>query len=242
MIEYGNRYIVPSPAIEQQDRLSLFAGTLEFVLKNKLFQDVPQSAFRGQFSMYPDRVGEALNGRRAYHLGNQCGYISERLRTCLEDEGIESSRQRSAHLSQFDHAYLTTYVAGIEILIDPTIQQFIDGHTHVFVGTREQLKMLLKEKVGPGKPYRYTEEMIELVGIRKSAEEIFDIIWGNTSLPADDEWFQTSPEQKQLKRELDIIHADTQARIKEIMDNRPQFEVDVFPGVSRFFRRKRKES
>jgi len=75
-----------------------------------------------------------------------------------------------------EHEYLTTPTLSGEVLIDPTIGQYIAGHNHIFVGTRKQLKKVVEKQTGKGKKYSLSP-----LARDRTPSELFLDIWGNRS-------------------------------------------------------------
>lgn len=94
----------------------------------------------GRLSISPDAVDTTVTGDE---LRGKCDLLSEELRIALRkiDFTVELKHARR-------HSYLTVFHKGHEIIIDPTIGQFIEGHNHVFVGTIHQLRDLPLSKIG----------------------------------------------------------------------------------------------
>ena len=82
--------------------------------------------------------------------------------------GVCSSSAKIAHI------FLITEVNREEIIIDPTIGQFLTKHTHTFIGSREQLKLLVFNAFNSG-------DFNDLKCGSKSAEELYLNIWGTQS-------------------------------------------------------------
>jgi hypothetical protein len=72
-----------------------------------------------------------------------------------------------------EHVYLTTTIDGQELIIDPTIAQYVAGYDQIFFGTRAELKTLIMHPT--------TQFTGSVAGTR---EQIFLRYWGNTSMPA----------------------------------------------------------
>lgn len=135
------------------------------------------------------RENELLNLLFA-HCKGKCSTYSEIFKTSLERMGIlakvtlpeidEIEKSEMSELPKFSrssiHRYLQVLeidgvsVEDLDILVDPTIGQFIRGHFHIFVGTREDLRVLVKEAIQSGK----------IINTR-FPEHIFIRAWGNKS-------------------------------------------------------------
>ncbi len=103
-------------------------------------------------STKPDQVDSQVDENFLYGM---CGTFSEALHEALIDEGIMADKKLSEAKDLSAHTYLSiTTDTGTEIIVDITIGQFIKGHNHAFVGTREQLKDLVENQTGEGKPYQ----------------------------------------------------------------------------------------
>lgn len=131
------------------------------------------SDFQGKLSTQrlkvdPKITSEVLFGR--------CGTFTEELRIVLKPENLDIYTCYSDRRDGSGHAYLCVNSGGMEILIDPSIGQFIEGHPHVFVGTREKLRDLVVNQTGEGKPYHIVH-----TSSANNPQEAFERIWGNTS-------------------------------------------------------------
>ncbi len=103
------------------------------------FADNPHAqAFQGALSTCPFRTtvtSEALMGK--------CGILAGELQRALSDTGLPTEMCISEDRQTTWHRSLRTVVDGVEVIIDPSIGQYVAGHNHVFVGTRAQLKQLI---------------------------------------------------------------------------------------------------
>jgi hypothetical protein len=110
-------------------------------------------------------------------LSYNCGRFSAELKKCLLKLGIQTTMS-SASNDKPEHVYLVPDNIPYDIIIDPTIGQFIMGYDTVFVGTRDQLKNIVINQTGTDKQYK----LRNYAGITDS-EELFTIMWGNNSVP-----------------------------------------------------------
>jgi hypothetical protein len=67
------------------------------------------------------------------------------LRTFLEENGCEVTPSTTSKAAFATHQYFVHDNAGEEMIIDPTIRQFIREHPTPFVGTRKEVKELFFE-------------------------------------------------------------------------------------------------
>ncbi len=130
--------------------------------------------FREDYLLIP--TSPLIQDLRSDDLYGQCGSFAEELQGGLVKEHLLADAVFSANRDSNGHVYLTTNVKDVEILIDPTIIQFLEGHKHVFVGTRNQLHKLVTEQTGEGKPYQIVHTKS-----RNNPEEAFQRIWGSKS-------------------------------------------------------------
>ena len=127
--------------------------------------------FRGRLSTDQHNVDSNLTTRSFY--GN-CGTFNLELKKALREEKLHTDYCESDHEDSNHHEYLIADENGIEVIIDPTIGQFIKGHNNTFIGTRAQLKDLVLNQTGEGKLYKIVNT--------KSANnptEAFERTWGN---------------------------------------------------------------
>jgi len=135
-----------------------------------------------QLSVSPERPAPNLDPDS---LNALCGSIDQELLRRLKTQGNSTADIYCSTNSDL-HAYLLDVVDGVEILVDPTIGQYVVGYNHVFVGTREQLRDIVVNQTGPNKPYK-------LEGKQKpywEGNKVFETYWGSrsrleSSLPAD---------------------------------------------------------
>ncbi len=86
----------------------------------------------GKLSVYPDKIDPNIT-REMFH--GECDLLSEELAIALLKIDFTVDSMQAPW-----HSYLAVSYKGHEIIIDPTIGQFIEGHNHVFVGTVGQLR------------------------------------------------------------------------------------------------------
>lgn len=127
-------------------------------------------SFAGELSTLPENVDRSIN-RASFLL--RCGFIVPELARSLKSSDQESQISiRSYDSEHAHHIYLTISQPTHEIVVDPTIGQYIEGYNHVFVGTRNQLRSLM-----------LGANMLQ-AGIGESREQFFQRIWGDSSVPA----------------------------------------------------------
>lgn len=111
---------------------------VETVLRTNFGKSSHTEEFRDTLS-----TNSALSTITPDMLKGKCGTISGELRDALSPVGIDTDICISeARLSTW-HRSLKTTLQGVEIIIDGSIGQYVAGHTHVFVGTRAELKQLI---------------------------------------------------------------------------------------------------
>ena len=125
--------------------------------------------FAGKLSTDPGSVSREITPQI---LMGKCGIISSELQDRLEE-----TRRMPVNMKVSDHPkatsghkYLTTEINGVEVIIDASIGQYIRGHTHVFVGTRSQLKKLILASRG-----NIINTQADLM---QNPEEFFTRTWG----------------------------------------------------------------
>lgn len=95
--------------------------------------------FKGQPSTIPKDAGEKIN---QLSLTGKSQIFSDELQRCLKELELNSTRVGSRWL---DHFSLRTGSSVGEVIIDPTLGEFLEGYKNVFVGTHEELrKVVLK--------------------------------------------------------------------------------------------------
>lgn len=110
-------------------------------------------------------------------IRGECHTIPPEIGICLLEAGIEVQHglnRASPSRVATSHNYLVIPRMGFEVLVDPTIAQMVQGHDHVFVGTRKQLRKLILHGIVPGGAYRLRTDYL-----RDKTEESFEVHWGN---------------------------------------------------------------
>ena len=97
--------------------------------------------WRGKLSVYPEKVHPDVTSSS---MINKCWDFSEELADNLWREGFPADLAISR--KKLAHTYVLTSYKGYEIVIDPTIAQYIQGYNHVFVGTLDQLRRLAQTR------------------------------------------------------------------------------------------------
>lgn len=128
--------------------------------------------FKGRLSTDPNKISHFSDNE---FYGN-CGTFTSELSKALQEEGLELPTYTSSREDSNWHGYLIANDDGVEVIIDPTIGQFIQGHNHTFVGTRRELRELVLNKTGDGKPYKIVNTKS-----RYNPAEAFERTWGNES-------------------------------------------------------------
>jgi len=132
---------------------------------------------RGMLSTTSFAVDPRVDAGTVY---DNCLYFSDEIAIPLRRSGYEAGVSQSAtyEAEPFNHVYVTVRIDGVEVLVDPTIGQFLYGYNHVFVGTREALRDLVVNQVGEGKKYNSPTYFHAF-----SSEGFFRTVWGETSEP-----------------------------------------------------------
>lgn len=116
--------------------------------------------FADSLSLIPERVDSGISQG---YLKDKCSIMSLELQRCLDLTGVRTETHGSTY--SYDgaaHTFLSPTETPYDIIIDPSIGQFILGHNHVFVGTRDLLRSLVLET---------------------HPDRFFEINWGTRSLP-----------------------------------------------------------
>lgn len=123
-------------------------------------------------------------------LHGLCHNDSEMLRrivltyTGLHLNLVKSRFQSPYKKEAFEHYYLTEQIGDTEIIIEPTLGQFLTNFKGIFVGTREQLRILFLStmKEDPqlfSKRWTWYRELVY-----EPHEQMFEVIWGEDSIEA----------------------------------------------------------
>lgn len=141
-----------------------------------------------RLSTDPAKVGELVNQGSLF---NQCRNISEPLQDILENSGVPAHLAVSRFIlnnrvylnnrvdefkATSDHTYLIVDEKNEDILIDPTIGQFVLGHNHTFVGTRDSLRQIVFSQ----RQLQIPKHIFLKTGPDMSL--LFEWLWGNTSI------------------------------------------------------------
>lgn len=181
------QYNLHSPEITAEEYCEYLRGVVEIALQEHFgkLTDGWLNQFADKLSTSPAKVHEGVNERS---LSYQCQRFSRELRQCLALIDLDTKLQESTYRqTASDHVYLTPENAPHDVIIDPTIGQFVVGYNHVFVGTRQQLKSLVLSQTGHKSPYR-------LWGYGSNDPYLlFEVMWGADSKPHPDFASNTSP-------------------------------------------------
>lgn len=104
-------------------------------------------SYQGKLSIYPDKVSSDIS-RDSFI--DQCVLFSRELQDNLQDNGVTviAAKRTTSHISP--HTFLM--LPGEQnIIIDPTVGQFLEGHNHTFVGTEKQLYDTVAQYVREGR-------------------------------------------------------------------------------------------
>jgi len=152
-------------------KIESLKSTIESVLRSpKFVNDSFSSSLTDSLSTNPMRVGSNIDSNSLYGM---CGTLSYELGVGLKDAGITTEQLISDDEDNNAHVYLATKETDQPIIIDPSIGQFIEGHNHIFVGTRQQLKDLVVNQTGEFGKYKITHTRS-----RNNPEEAYRRIWG----------------------------------------------------------------
>lgn len=151
-------------------------NSLEDILQSSLGADnFRLDWYKGKLSTKPERVNPDVD---RFKLSLMCGTLSRDLKGKLVQQGINAEVCCGDNVDPLDHFYISAKEGSDEVLVDPTIGQFIEGFNHVFVGSREKLRDLVLNQTGEGKKYKIVE-----IFDKYSPEEVFELVWGNQSIP-----------------------------------------------------------
>ncbi|OGH11002.1 MAG: hypothetical protein A2857_00510 [Candidatus Levybacteria bacterium RIFCSPHIGHO2_01_FULL_36_15] len=168
----------PPEAIQEATVLKV-KNVVEDILGTSFDQNAPPEAarFQGRLSTDPGKVDKKLSWRDFYCL---CDTLSGVLKPKLEEKGLgaEIINVPDKKSEIILHSYVVVQESDIEVLVDPSIGQFIRNHTHVFVGTREQLRQLILGMKDRRSPYSFT-----FSHLRSNLERSFENLWGSKSKP-----------------------------------------------------------
>jgi hypothetical protein len=144
--------------------LSRLKSIIEDILRNSFGMNTLTTASRfiNKLSIFPKIVdSHSVNSETLFRL---CRTLSIELQDKLIKQGINAKISSSNHPDNNAHNYV---VVG-EIIIDPSIGYFLEGHNHVFIGTRKELKDLVMSE---------TYEIIHSKS-KNDPELFFERTWG----------------------------------------------------------------
>lgn len=165
------------PEVKETPYSEQVRSVIEGILQNSLGSASQHHLkwYQGKLSTNPERVNPEVS-RRNFSL--MCGTLSRELKNKLTEQGISADIYFGDNVDPLDHVYLIANKDNEEVIIDPTIGQFIDGYNHVFVGSRDDLRDLVLNQTGEDKKYMIVE-LFE----KYSPQEVFELIWGSKSKP-----------------------------------------------------------
>jgi hypothetical protein len=171
---------------EQNDRQPTPPKSASELVSRALALLAEDQSPRGEFyrNRFPEGISaeEKTNEYTRENFAGLCKTMSTILKEVLAPMGVDVRICRSGSEHWLSHYCLVLNEPNKEeILIDPTIGQFVVGHNHAFIGTRQELKELFLTQVGNGKKY-------QISSIAKNENELpwlFESLWGDTSAEAD---------------------------------------------------------
>lgn len=128
--------------------------------------------WRGKLSVYPEKTDPSVTSDT---IRGNCDIVSKELGISLWEAGfdVDFGYSNPEQLG-FVHTYLMTTYKGYDIIIEPTIAQFIEGHNHVFVGTKDQLRHIIFNEVGEDKQFT----RLRTKELRDHTDLAFNLVWG----------------------------------------------------------------
>lgn len=154
----------PQAKESEEEYLSRLREAVETALQH--FGTAERSAwlnvtrFRGKLSTDLGLVDPSVDRES---LSYQCYTMSSEIKHYLELLGTRITLHGSASSTGYpEHIFLVPDDIDSDVIVDPSLGQFIDGHNNVFVGKRDDLRQLVGVHLG---------------------NEFFEINWGTQSLP-----------------------------------------------------------
>jgi hypothetical protein len=174
--------------IEQRtETVSEIKEAVEEILQNKLGNNSLANfdKYRGKITAYPynldDETREEIDNfgiAGFFWCRAVCNDLLPELQKVFPPETVH--RVFSANPELPAHYYLIVNKNEEEVIIDPTIGQFLDGHNFVFVGTREQLRERFFSH-----QYEFTDTAefyrTDRSDHKRDDEELFLYLYGNSS-------------------------------------------------------------
>jgi len=162
--------------LSPEEEIEHVKAVVEGVLQGSFGTETGTTAsdFIGGLSTDPSKVDISVTSRSLY---GRCGSFAYELQVNLSNKGMEVDIATSSSDDSNAHMYLIYGLEGkSEVIIDPSIGQFIEGHNNVFVGTRKQLRDIVLNQTGEGKKYRITHTRS-----KDNPQEAFERTWGRES-------------------------------------------------------------
>lgn len=189
---------VPEQIGNIEAEISNIKSVVDQVIRDELYGSSEfLYAIKGKLTTDPSTTSPEINSETFY---GACGTICESLQTGCLDHNILLDKTSSEDEDSAGHVYLTTKLSnGSTLIIEPSIGQFIEGHNHVFIGSREQLHDLVINQTGTGKKYQIVNTRS-----KSNSEEAFRRIWGTRGKPQGGQ--MTNPEHRRSTLEtLEIM-------------------------------------
>ena len=167
------------------------------ILNEALASKYIDEKFRGKISTSPYTTSSDISADMMFGM---CGTLVSCIQIASADKNVNFDKSTSPREDTSGHAYLTTELRdGSELIIDPTIGQFIKGFNHVFIGTRKELQDLVVNQTGEGKKYQIINTRS-----RNSPEEAFLRIWGDKRHPLGTQ-MSNAEHRQSILREKQIV-------------------------------------
>lgn len=154
------------PGVETREELN---EVLEDIFKNDFYASTNNKfdqQFKGQLSLFSNKVGNQISQE---NIAGKCIVFCTELLRCLSYRGISATRV--SNNKPKNHEYLILDVNGENIIIDPTVVQWIPEHKHVFVGTRSELKQIILEHI------KFVSPELARPELEHNAIEFYNEIW-----------------------------------------------------------------
>lgn len=148
----------------------------------------------GMLSTAPDRVHPEV-GFGTFNMN--CGAASSEINKFLR---LNKSKSNVSHAKTeskvpYDHVYIVVDTEAGDVIVEPTLGQFVLGHNHIFVGTRDHLRDVVTRQTGIGGHYSLRTEIMYL-----KPENMFNIIWGKESTRLPKGYFELPPPMSVFSR------------------------------------------
>lgn len=143
----------------------------------------------GMLSTAPDRVNPEVGFGT---FNGHCIASSNEINLFLRLKNFKSNvcYAKTKAKEPYNHVYIVVDTDDGEVIVEPTLGQFLLGYNNIFVGSRDDLRNLVVGETGKNGPYNLRSEVMFL-----SRNHTFDVIWGKESTILPKGYFELPPSE-----------------------------------------------